>query len=133
MLALASQSRESAARLRKGGSQDSRLHDQVKVGAPRRTAIGPLLSLVVRSLGNSPLSSKVLRKDRARYPIRMERIHSRARVPFRPCARFFRATGGFGHQCLSRDDSIRRQGRSFQRGVPYKLMRFTRFRAEVSG
>ena len=46
----------------------------------------PLPSLVVRPLGSSPLSSKVLSKDRARHPTRVERVHSRARVPLRPRA-----------------------------------------------
>ena len=53
----------------------------------------PLLSLVVQPLGSSPLSNKVFSKERTRYPTRVERVYSRARVPLRPRAPFLRAMG----------------------------------------
>ena len=90
----------------------------------------PLLSLVVRPLGSSPLSSKVLSKEWARHPMRVERVHSRARVPLRPRAPFSRTMGSTWvwklvppwchrcHRCLPWDDSLWRQKHPFQCGVP---------------
>ena len=49
----------------------------------------PLLSLVVRPLGSSPLSSKVLSKEQARHPTRMERVHSKRRAYIYAHARRF--------------------------------------------
>ena len=56
----------------------------------RRCPLGdsnrPLLSLV--PLGSSPLSNRVLRKERARQPTRVKRGHSRVRVRLCSCAPF---------------------------------------------
>ena len=94
-----------------------------------------LLGVVVQLPSNCPLSDKVLSKDRARHPTRVERVHSRARVRLRPCASFSLVMGNKRvwtseppwshrfHLCLPSESSLRRQGQSFQHGVPYKLMR----------
>ena len=110
---------------------------------PQEDGNRPLLSLMVGPLGSSPLSSKVLSKERAQHPTRVERVHSRVRVPLRPRAPFSRAMGNRRvwtsvppcchrcHLCLLRDDTLRRQGRPFQRGVPYKLIRLPGFGLKV--
>ena len=60
---------------------------------PQEDSNRPLLSLLVRPLGSSPLSGKVVSKDQARHATRVERVHSRARVRLRPRAPFSRAMG----------------------------------------
>ena len=110
---------------------------------PQEGSNRPLVSLVVRSLGSSSLPTKVSNKGRARHPMRVERVHSRARVPLRPRSPFSRAMGNKKvytsvppwchrfHRYLPRDDSLWRLGRPFQRGVPYKLMRLPGFGLKV--
>ena len=105
----------------------------------QRDSSRPLLSLVVRPLGSSTLFIKVLSKERARHPVRGERVHSKASVPLRPRAPFSRVMGIRSvwtsvppwchrcYRCLPRNDSRRRQGRPFQCGVPYKLIRLPGF------
>ena len=60
---------------------------------PQESSDRPLLSLVVRPLSSNPVSGKVSCNDRARHPMRVERVHSRARVPVHPRAPFSRAMG----------------------------------------
>ena len=142
MLALAIQSRVAAARF--VGSRVTGWPTARPSGSrgPQEDINRPLLALVVRPLGSSPLSSKVLNKDRARHSTRVERVHSRARVSLRARAPFPLAVGNRGvwasvppwyhrcHRCLLRDDSLRWQGRPFQGLVPYKLMRLPGFGVE---
>ena len=85
---------------RERGSQDGRLHDPAEVRVPKGDSNRPLLGLVVRPLGSSPLSGKVVSKEQAWHRTRVERVHSRARFLLHPRTPFSRAWatgGGCGH------------------------------------
>ena len=131
-------------KLREGGSQDGRLHDQAEVGARRRGATSPCSDWWYDFLAAVHFSAKFQARDGPPSHASRKGAHQGARsFTLVPRALFFGAMGNRRvwisvppwchrcHRCLPEDHSLWRLGRPFQRGVPYKLMRSPGFGLKV--